>query len=238
MDTPKESHALSENRILAGLPSAQYEQLRRDLEVVRLAQGKILYNAGDTVRYAYFPKGGMLSLLSTTQDGRTIEVGSIGSEGFVGIPVILRVNKAPYQVMVQLPSQAMRIRGDLLREAFNRGGKLQDLLLRYTHTLLSQVTQSATCNRFHTVEERLCRWLLVTHDCAQLDVLALTQEFISHMLGVPRTSVTMIASTLQKSGCIRYKRGRIIILDRRMLEASACECYRLVREEMVTFLAA
>jgi CRP-like cAMP-binding protein len=140
--------------------------------------------------------------------------------------------------MVQLAGNALRIRGDALREAFDRGGRLQDLLLRYTHSLLTQIAQSAACNRFHTVEERLCRWLLMSRDRVQTDTIPLTQEFLSDMLGVPRTSVTTIAGTLQKDGLITYSRGKIIILDRPRLEAASCECYRLVRDGLKQFLVA
>jgi CRP-like cAMP-binding protein len=238
MPSLKEPSTLFDNRLLAALPREEYERLSPHLELVRLAPGKILYNAGDIARYAYFPKGGMLSLLSTTEGGRTIEVGMIGNEGMTGIPIILRSEVAPYQVMVQLAGNALRIRGDALRAEFNRGGRLQDLLLRYAHALLIQVAQSAACNRFHTVEERLCRWLLVSRDRVHTDVIHLTQEFLSHMLGVPRTSVTMIAGKLQGQGLIRYSRGKIVILDRPAMEAASCECYRLVREEIKHFFAA
>ena len=226
------------NRLLAALPREEYERLAPHLELVRLTPGKILYHAGDVVRAAYFPKGGMLCLLSTTERGRTIEVAMIGDEGMAGIPIILRSGTAPYQVMVQLAGNALRVRGDTLRAEFNRGGRLQDLLLRYTHTLLMQVAQSAACNRFHTVEQRLCRWLLVSRDRVQTDTLHLTQEFLSHMLGAPRSSVTAVAVALQTRGLIRYSRGRITLLDRRGLEASSCECYRLVRDGIGHFLAA
>ena len=238
MPSVKDVGSTFNNRLLAALPREEYERLSPHLELVRLPPGKILYNAGEIVRYAYFPRGGMVSLLSITEEGRTIEVGMIGNEGMTGVPVILRSGMAPYQVMVQLAGNALRIRGDALREAFNRGGTLQDLLLRYTHSLLIQVAQSAACNRFHTVEERLCRWLLVSRDRVQTDTIQLTQEFISHMLGVPRTSVTMIAGALQKEGLIKYSRGRITLLDRRGLEAASCECYRRVREGISELLIA
>ncbi len=238
MPSLKEPSAAFGNGLLSALPSNEYERLSPHLELVRLPPGKILYNAGDAVRHAYFPKGGMLSLLSLTEDGRTIEVGMIGNEGMTGIPIILRSSAAPYQVMVQLAGNALRIRGDALREEFNRGGKLQDVLLRYTHSLLIQVAQSAACNRFHTVEERLCRWLLVSRDHVQTDTIQLTHEFLSHMLGVPRTSITMIAVGLHKEGLIRYSRGRLTILNRRGLEAASCECYRRVREGISNFLVA
>jgi len=221
---------MSDNRLLAALPREEYERLSPHLESVRLAPGKILYNAGEAVRHAYFPKGGMVSLLSITEEGRTIEIGMIGSEGMAGIPIVLWSDVAPYQVMVQLPGDAMRIKAVALRTEFNRGGKLQELLLRYTHALLIQVAQSAACNRFHTAQERLCRWLLVSRDRVQSDTVNLTQEFLSHMLGVPRTSVTMIAGDLQKGGLIRCGRGRITILDRALLQTASCECYERVRE--------
>lgn len=238
MPSLKELSTAFGNGLLSALPRAEYERLSPHLELVRLAPGKILYNAGDAVRHAYFPKGGMICLLSTTEDGRTIEVGTIGNEGMAGIPIVLRSGAAPYQVMVQLAGNALRISGNALREEFNRGGKLQDLLLRYTHALLIQVAQSASCNSFHTVKERLCRWLLVSHDRVQTDTIHLTQEFLSHMLGVQRTSVTQIASALQKEGLIRHSRGRITILDRRGLEVASCECYRRVREEISNFFVA
>lgn len=226
------------NRLLAALPREEYKRLSPHLEPVRLTPGQILYNAGEIVRHAYFPMGGMICLLSTTEDGRTIEVGMIGSEGMAGIAAVLKANSAPYHIMVQLAANALRIRENRLREEFCRGGHLQDLLLRYTHTILTQIAQSAACNRFHTVVERLCRWLLVSRDRVQTDTLHLTQEFLSQMLGVPRTSVTMIAGALQEQGLIRYSRGKIYILDRRRLEAASCECYRLIREEISHFLAA
>jgi CRP-like cAMP-binding protein len=238
MPSLKEPSTAFGNGLLSALPRAEYERLSPHLELVRLAPGKILYNAGDTVRHAYFPKGGMICLLSTTEDGRTIEVGIIGDEGMAGIPIVLRSGAAPYQVMVQLAGNALRISGNALREEFNRGGKLQDLLLRYTHALLVQVAQSAACNSFHTVKERLCRWLLVSRDRVQTDTIHLTQEFLSHMLGVQRTSVTQIASALQKEGLIRHSRGRITILDRRGLEVASCECYRRVQEGISNFFVA
>jgi CRP-like cAMP-binding protein len=227
-----------ENRLLAILPREELNHLAPYLELVRLTPGKILYHAGEHIRHAYFLKGGMVCLLSTTESGRTIEVGMIGNEGLIGIPIILRCNSASYQVTVQLATNALRIRGDVLRAAFNHGGVLQDLLLRFTHTLLTQIAQSAACNRFHTIEERLCRWLLTSHDRVQTETLHLTHEFLSHMLGVPRTSVTMIAKTLQHKNLITYTRGKITILDRRGLEIASCECYRLINEGIQHYLVA
>lgn len=234
----KETGTASGNLLLEALPHEEYKQIAPHLECIKLAPGKVLYNVGEVVRYAYFPKGGMLSLLAITEAGRMVEVGMIGNEGIVGIPAALRNGVAPFQVMVQIQAHAFRISGAALREVFRRGGHLQDLLMRYVNTLLIQITQSAACNRYHSAEERFCRWLLNCHDRAQTDTILLTQEFLSHMLGVPRSSVTAVASALQNKRLIRYSRGKITIMDRQQLEAAACECYDLVRKEFRQFLVA
>ena len=234
----QESNNAFENRLLAALPREEYERLSLHLEPVKLPPGKIVYNAGEFMGHAYFPRGGMFSLLAITERGRTIEVGMIGNEGVAGLPLILGGDAIQYQVMVQIFVRAFRLRRDVLREAFHRGGHLQALLLRYANTLINQIAQSAACNRFHTVEQRLCRWLLVSRDRVQGDVIPLTQEFLSHMLGVPRSSVTTVAGTLQSRRLIRYSRGKIYLLDRAGLERSSCECYRLVSEGFKNFLVA
>jgi CRP-like cAMP-binding protein len=238
MALPNESHAAYENHLLAALTDEEHRRLAPHLELVRLAPGKILYQPDDKVRHAYFLEDGMVSLLSTTHDGRSVEVGMIGNEGLVGIPIIFGASHAPYWSMVQLRGNALRIRAEVLREEFKRGGRLHDSLLSYAHMLLTQIAQSAACNRFHTVEERLCRWLLVSRDRVQTDTLHLTHEFISHMMGVPRTSVTTIVSGLKKEEVVRHSRGKITILNRQRLEDAACECYRLIREEIRLMTAA
>lgn len=227
-----------QNRLLAALPRAEYEHLLSVLKPVHLVKGAILYEDGDAVPQAYFLMGGMASLLSTTEDGSTIEVAMVGNEGMIGIPVILGFNIAPYRVMVQIAGDALEIKTDLLNGEFNRGGNLHNLLLRYTHALLCQIAQSAVCNRFHTVEKRLCRWLLISHDRVHSNTFPFTQEFISHMLGIPRTHVTMTAASLQRKNLIRYKRGEVIIVNQQGLEAAACECYRVVKEKVGGFLDA
>lgn len=238
MISPKAFPERAANRLLSALSYDERERLTSRSERVHLSQGQVLYEIGDTVRYAYFLTGGVVSLLSVTEDGGTIEVAMVGSEGMIGIPALLGMNDAPYRVMVQIHANAVRIRAEKLVEEFGRGGRFQDLLLRYIHTLITQITQSAVCNRFHTVEERLCRWLLVISDRVSSDEFRLTQEFIAHMLGVPRTSVTMIAGGLRRGALISYRRGKINILDRRGLEAAACECHKTVRSEISKFLAA
>lgn len=238
MRSVKDFGTAAGNKLLDALSHEEFGRLSPHLELVRLTPGRILYHAGVSIRHAYFPKSGMVCLLSTTESGKTIEVGMIGDEGMAGIPIILGSGPAPYQIMVQIAGHALRLKGNLLWEEFKRGGRFQDLLLRYTHTMLMQIAQSAACNRFHTVEERLCRWLLVSRDRVHTDTIYLTQEFLSHMLGVPRTSVTMIASALQRRGLLRYSRGKILITDRRGMEAASCECYRVVRDGISHFIAA
>jgi len=226
------------NRILNALPREEYEHLLPNLERVHLPKGKTLCHAGDIIHSAYFITGGMVSLLSTTEDGDIVEVAMVGSEGMTGVPLVLKVDTAPYQIMVQIKADAMKIKASALKAEFNRGGQLQSLLLRYTHSVLCHVAQSAVCNRFHTLEERLCRWLMISRSVMHSDTIFLTQEFISHMLGAPRTGVTMIAGNLQRKKLISYTRGKIQILDPRALESNSCGCYRAVREEIDHFLAA
>lgn len=238
MFSPAESHVSIKNLLLSVLPPGEYERLRRGLELVRLPRGAVLYETGAVVRYAYFLTAGMVSLLSVTEDGKTIEVGMIGDEGVAGIAVILGIAIAPYRTTVQIPATTLRIRAGVLREEFERGGVLQSLLLRYTHTLITQLSQSAVCNRFHTAEERLCRWLLISRDRVHSNTISLTQETISQMLGAPRTGVTQTAGLLQQNGLIRYSRGKITILDPRGLEDASCECYKVVRDEFEHLIAA
>ena len=238
MPAPKALHSSFDNRLIAALPREECARLAPHLEAVRLPVGKVLCEAGGAIRHLYFLKGGMASLLSVTEDGHSVEVGMIGNEGVVGLPAVLGISTAPYRVVMQLPANALRVRAEVLRQEFNRGGRLQKMLMHYMHTLLTQISQSAACNRYHTMRARLCRWLLVSRDRAHTDTLQLTQEFLSQMIGGPRSRVTLIARDLQRAGLIRYSRGKITILDRGGLEANSCECYRIVREQMSHFLAA
>ena len=238
MSRSAQPHFITKNRLLAALPRQEYERLAPHLEPTHLPRGKTIALTGDTLRYAYFPNNGMISLLSTSGGGEAIEVAMVGSEGFVGVPIILKVGVTPYWSMVQIQADAMRISASALGKEFDRGEQLHDLLLQYTHSLLAHVTQSAVCNRFHTVQERLCRWLLLSRDRVKSDTINLTQEFISQMLGTARTGVTMAAVPLQDAGLIRYRRGKITILDREGLESVACECYSIVRKEVSHTLAA
>ena len=219
------------NRLLAALPRQELERLLPRLTRVHFAKGRLLYHAGDAVRHAYFPTSGMCSLLATTVGGAPLEVGIVGADGLVGLSAVLRAGVTHCQVIAQLPTDALRVSAEALRAEFDRGGRLQDLLLRYTHTQLAQLAQTALCNRFHKTEERLCRWLLISLDAVKGDTVRLTQEFLSYMLGVQRTGVTLAASNLQERKLICYSRGKIKVLDRVRLERAACECYDVVHAE-------
>ena len=227
-----------QNLILGALRDKEYAHLYPSLEPIALARGKTVYAQGDVARHAYFLLSGMVSLLAVTEDGQALEVGMVGNEGMVGLPIVLGFEIIPYRVVIQLPCTALRIRTDRLKAEFNQGGQLHDLLLRYANTLITQLSQSASCNMFHTVKERLCRWLLIASDRVQSDPLSLTQEFLSQMIGTPRTSVTTIAGGLQREGLINYRRGKIIILDPAGLESASCECYGIVKDSISRYIIA
>ena len=226
----------TQNGILASLPQDDYDRLVPNLEPITLSRGKVLYHASDVVHHAYFINDGQVSLLSTIADGTSIEVAVAGHEGVIGIPLILRSNITAYEVMAQIPVNALRVRADVFKSEFERGGKLFDMMLRYTQVLLTQITQSVICNRFHSPEQRLARALLVSIDQAKSDTVNLTHEVIAHMLGTRRTRVTMAARVIQKAALIDYSRGKITVLDRQGLEDAACECYRVVKQTCEHFL--
>lgn len=226
-----------QNRLLAALPTHEYQRLVPHLELVKLSLHQIIYEPNEPITHVYFPHQAVVSLVTSMEDGSTIEVGLVGSEGMVGIPVILGGNITNNQAFVQIAGAGMRMDANILKTEFNRSGPLQTLLLRYCQALLTQVSQSAACNRFHTIEERLARWMLLVQDCVGSDELALTQEFIAQMLGTRRSGVTVAAGTLQKAGMLRYTRGRITIVNREVLEATACECYRVISDEFARLLA-
>lgn len=220
-----------ENRILASLPAGEYERLLPHLKPVVLEYKQTLFQAHKSLRYAYFPEDCVISMVSTVFDKTVVEVGLAGPEGMVCVATFLGANSTPHQGIVQRQGRAMRIKANALRDEFRRGGKLHDLLLRHTQTLLVQIAQTCVCNRLHALEARLCRWLLMIHDRVQGNEFLLTQDIISMMLGAQRTGVTEAAGALQKQGIISYSRGRLVILERRKLEETACECYWIVREE-------
>jgi CRP-like cAMP-binding protein len=220
-----------QNHLLAALPRAETERLVAHLEPVPLPLGSALYESGDRLKYVFFPTTAIVSLLYELENGSSAEIAVVGNEGIVGIALFMGGDTMPNRAVVQSKGQAYRLRGQVLKEEFNRGGALQHLLLRYTLALLTQMAQTAVCNRHHSVDQQLCRWLLLSLDRLQANELSMTQELIANMLGVRREGVTEAAGKLQEAGLIRYRRGRITVLDRPGLEARVCECYDVVRKE-------
>jgi CRP-like cAMP-binding protein len=224
-----------ENRILGGLSRKEYARIAPDLQQVTLKADQVLYEPGGTMQWAYFLDTASVSILSQAENGNSIEVGLVGREGVIGIPIIFRSLSLPYRVVVQGPGTAWRMKAGVLRKEFDRCGPLHELLLYYVHTLIVQLAQSGACNQFHTTRQRLCRWLLASQDLWGSSELRSTQELLSQMLGVNRSSANQAAGSLQRAGLIRYRRGRITILDRSGLETAACECYRIIRTETERF---
>ena len=222
------SMAAIPNLLLAALPRKSYAELLPGLTPVELAFGHVLYEPGQMIDQVYFPGDSMVSLLTLVEDHLALEVGLVGFEGMVGSPLVLGVDRSPVRALVQGSGSAMRMSAASFRSALRRSPPLQRVLLRYVHALMSQVTQTAACNRFHLVEARLARWLLMTRDRMRSDSFRLTQDFLSHMLGVRRVGVTEAAGALQRRKLIEYSRGVIGILNGRGLEAAACSCYRIV----------
>jgi CRP-like cAMP-binding protein len=225
------AHDPIENRLLAALPGEEYERLRPHLEHVSFALGEVVYESGARLDHVYFPTTAIISLLYTMENGATAEMGLAGNEGVVGIALFMGGGTMPNRAVVQSAGGAIRMRAKALQNEFALGSRFQHLLLRYTQALITQISQTAVCNRLHSVEEQLCRWLLLSHDRVQADELIMTQELIADMLGVRREGVTVAAGRLQDAGAISYVRGHIKILDRQKLEAQACECYQVVKDE-------
>ncbi len=221
----------SNNLLLAALPAEDYKHFIPHLDEVSFPIGKVLHPPGERIKDVYFPTQGMVSLISILEDGSTTEIALIGNEGMIGMPVFWGGNYSTNCAVVQLEGSGLKLNAEIFKQKFLSSEVLQKRLLLYTQALLTQVSQNAACNRQHTIEERLCRWLLSVCDCIGKDNFPLTQEFISQMLGIRRSSVTVAAGTLQKAGLIRYNRGNINIINIKDLEAAACECYCLVKKE-------
>ena len=226
-----------ENRLLAALPRDDYERLTCRMDEVTLNLGDGVYRANGPIRHVYFPRSGILSQVIDMEDGETVEVSTVGREGVVGLPAFHGVDRSPFRVYCQLPPCiCLRLPADLFVEEVRRPGPFQDLILRYTHARYCQTAQTAACNRLHRIEQRLARWLLMTRDRVGSGELLLTQQVLSEMLGVRRPSVTLAIGELQKAGLISCSRGRVVIQEGRGLEAAACECYQVVRDEFDRFL--
>lgn len=233
-----ESGQQIENRILLNLPAADREQLLPHLEPIHLPFGHVLYHIGAPIDYVYFHNHGMSSLISYTQEGGNIEVGMVGYEGVTGLQAFLGLPISEHHAVMQLADDGLRMPADQFKQACHQLASLEALMLRYTRAMMTQLTQSVVCSRFHSIEQRLCRWLLTSQDAVRSDDIHLTQEFLAAMLGVNRPGVTIAARLIQNTGMIDYNRGRIRILDRQGLEAASCECYAVIARAFAWLLAA
>jgi CRP-like cAMP-binding protein len=219
------------NHLLAAFPPAARERLFPQLELVALPLGKVLYEPGDALRHVFFPTDCIVSLLYVLADGAAAEISVVGNDGLIGIALFMGGGTTPSRAIVQSAGYAYRLDGQALKDEFHLNGEVQLLLLRYTQALITQMAQTAVCNRHHTVDQQLCRWLLLSLDCLTSNQLVMTQELIANMLGVRREGVTESAGKLDKLGIISYARGRITVLDRPRLEQRCCECYAVVKKE-------
>jgi len=233
MDTPQSPN---QNQLLAALPTAEFERIAPHLELIAMPLGDVLYESGGQMQYVYFPTTAIVSLHYVTESGASSEIAGVGNEGVLGISLFMGGNTTPSRAIVQTAGHGYRLQARLLMDEFNRAGGrragvMQGLLLRYTQALITQISQTAVCNRHHSVEQQLCRWLLLTLDRLPSNELTITQELIATMLGVRREGITVAAGHLQQTGCIRYRRGHITVLDRSGLESRVCECYAVVKKE-------
>jgi len=231
------SHSPNQNHLLAALPTTEFERLLRHLELTPMLLGDVLYEPGEKMSHAIFPTTAIVSLHYVLESGASAESAGVGNEGIVGISLFMGGNTTPSSAVVQTAGHGYRLPGMILKEEFNRGGLIQHLLLRYTQALVTQMSQTAACNRHHSVEQQLCRWLLLTLDRVPMKELVMTQELVASMLGVRREGVTEAAGNLQRSGIISYRRGHISVLDRTGLEMHTCECYSVVKKEIDRLLS-
>ncbi|MEO8738657.1 MAG: Crp/Fnr family transcriptional regulator [Casimicrobiaceae bacterium] len=231
------AHSPKQNLLLSALPAAEFGRLEADLELVPMPLGEALYESGGQLQHVYFPTTAIVSLLYVLEDGASAEIAVVGNEGILGISLFMGGETTPSRAVVQSAGFGYRLKSQLLKNEFNRAGPVLHLLLRYTQALITQMTQTAVCNRHHSVEQQLCRWLLLSLDRLSSDSMTMTQELIANMLGVRREGVTEAAGKLQRAGLIRYTRGRIEVLDRPRLEKSVCECYAVVKLEFDRLLS-
>lgn len=225
------SQSSVKNKLLAALPQEEYQRLLPNLEEIYLDFKQPLYKPNELIQHVHFPQNAVVSLLNVMEDGREVEVAVAGREGMVGLPLFLGADQIPGLAFAQVPGDAVRMQAEVFKDEVNQSPSLRNLLLRYTQALFNQIAQSAACNRLHSMEERCCRWLLLTQDRVGSDQFPLTQEFLAQMLGVRRASVNIVATTLQQAGLIRYSRGKMEILDRQGLEDTSCECYGIIERE-------
>jgi CRP-like cAMP-binding protein len=232
-----ELHSPQKNHLLAALPAVEFGRLSPHLELVDMPLGEALYESGGRLQHVYFPTTSIVSLLYVMEDGASAEIAVVGNEGILGVSLFMGGETTPSRAVVQSAGHGYRLRSQLLKDEFNRAGPVLRLLLRYTQALITQMSQTAVCNRHHTLEQQLCRWLLLSLDRLDSNELEMTQELIANMLGVRREGVTAAAGHLQRDGLIKYHRGRITVLDRAGLERSVCECYEVVKKEFDRLLS-
>jgi CRP-like cAMP-binding protein len=230
-------HSPNQNRLLAALPAAEFGRLAPHLELCPMLLGESLYEPGSQLQHVYFPTTAVVSLLYFLESGSSAGIAGVGNEGILGISLFMGGDTTPSSAVVQIAGHGYRLQGRLLKEEFNRAGLMQRLLLRYTQALLTEMAQTAACNRHHSVEQQLCRWLLLTLDRLPSNELVMTQELVASALGVRREGITEIAGKLQRAGLIRYRRGHIAVLERSGLEAGACECYTVLKKELGRLLS-
>jgi CRP-like cAMP-binding protein len=238
MDITNHKHNSLKNHLLAALPAAELARIQPRLEPVSMELGEVLYESGDLMTHMYFPTTAIISLLYIMENGATAEIGIAGNNGLVGIALFMGGETTSNRAIVQSKGEAVRMKAADVKDAFALGGVFQNILLRYTQSLMTQISQTAVCNRLHSVEKQLCRWLLINHDQLQTDTLVMTHDLIANMLGVRREGVSIAAENLQKQGLIKYVRGTITILDREGLENAVCECYQVVINEYDRLLGA
>lgn len=219
------------NHLLAALPDDEFARLQCDLKAVSLKLGEVIYESGEQLEYVYFPTTAIISLLYVMENGSTAEIGMTGNDGIVGIALYMGGSTTPNRAVVQSAGNAYKLRSKALRFEFGLGSQFQHILLRYTQSLMTQISQTAVCNRLHSVEQQLCRWLLINHDLLQTNELVMTHDLIANMLGVRREGVSIAAASLQKQGLIKYSRGTITMLDYDGLKLVVCECYQVVKDE-------
>ena len=230
-------HSPNQNHLLSALPAAEFARLAPHLELVPMPLGEMLYEPDEKLLHAYFPTTAIVSLHYVMESGVSAESAGVGNEGVVGISLFMGGDTTPSSAVVQTAGHAYRLDGRLLKQEFNRGSLMQQLMLRYTQALITQMSQTAACNRHHSVEQQLCRWLLLTLDRVSSRELIMTQELVASMLGVRREGITEAAGKLQQAGFIRYRRGHIAVLDRSGLETRVCECYAVVKKELSRLLS-
>lgn len=224
-------HQPNQNHLLAALPATEFERLEPHLELIHMPLGDVLCESGGRLHYVYFPTSAIISLHYILENGASSEIAGVGNEGMLGISLFMGGETTPSWATVQTAGYGYRLKAAVMVQEFNRPGPVQRLLLRYTQALIMQISQTAVCNRHHTIEQQLCRWLLLTLDRLNSEELTMTQELIASMLGVRREGITEAAGKLQNTGIIRYRRGHIMVLDRSGLETHVCECYNVVKKE-------